>query len=87
MKYNKEFVKDGILDYTNYAEFFADNIQYAEEYDEGKKVYEGLSYDDFLVSWNKDIEKNVNEIVEFLRIKEHDEEGEKRLLFFYSPSI
>ena len=80
MLYNSDFLKeDGCLDYSVYAEFFADNIQYAEETDYGK-IYEGLSYDDFLISWNKGIEENVREMAKFLCIyNKQDKQEQKRL--------
>lgn len=78
MKFNSEFQKeDGSVDYSVYAEFFADNIQYSEKI-EGEKVFEGLTYDDFLIQWNKNVEKNVNEIIKFMGIKKENKKEEKR---------
>lgn len=54
VRYNKEL---GINEYdiTVYASFFADHIQLHLEYnDEGNWIYDGLSYDEFAVRWDKD---------------------------------
>lgn len=54
IRYNKEL---GINEYdiTVYASFFADHIQPHLEYDDkGSWVYDGLSYDEFAIRWDKD---------------------------------
>ena len=54
VRYNKEL---GINEYdiTVYASFFANHIQLHLEYnDEGNWIYDGLSYDEFAVRWDKD---------------------------------
>lgn len=79
MKYNSDFLKeDGSLDYSIYAEFFADNIQRVEIID-NMKIAEGLSYDDFLEDWNKDIKNNVEKINKFLGLSETHEETKMRV--------
>lgn len=79
MRYNSEFLKeDGSLNYSIYAEYFADNIQYAEKYKD-EIVFEGLSYDEFLISWNKDIVTNISKIEKFLGINKRNRSEEKRL--------
>ena len=79
MKYNSEFLKeDGSLDYSIYAEFFADNIQRVEIID-NMKIAEGLSYDEFLEDWNKDIKNNVEKINRFLGLSETHEETKMRV--------
>ena len=66
------------ITYNPLAEYFANNIQYVEVV-EGVKIYEGLSYGEFLINWNKDIEKNVNELAKFLCINKRNKKEEKRL--------
>lgn len=79
MKYNSDFLKeDGSLDYSIYAEFFADNIQRVEVID-NLKIAEGLSYDEFLEDWNKDINNNVEIINRFLGLSETHEETKMRV--------
>lgn len=80
MKYNSEFLKEnGSLNYSVYAEFFADNIQRVEIID-NIKIAEGLSYDEFLEGWNKDIKNNVEKINRFLGFSEPDKDTQKRIM-------
>lgn len=80
MKYNSDFLKeDGSLDYSIYAEFFADNIQRVEIID-NMKIAEGLSYDEFLEDWNKDLNNYVEIINRFLGLPEPDEDAQKRIM-------
>ncbi len=80
MKYNSKFLKeDGSLNYSVYAEYFADNIQRVETID-NIKIAEGFSYDEFLENWNKDIKNNVEKINRFLGLSEPDEDTQKRIM-------
>lgn len=79
MKYNSEFLKeDGSLNYSVYAEYFADNIQRVEIID-NMRIAEGVSYDEFLENWNKDIKNNVEKINRFLGLSETHEETKMRV--------
>ena len=65
MKCNSEYLKeDGSLDYSVYAEYFADNIQPFNE--KGEEVLSSISYDRFLEDWNNNLDKNLNEMSSFL---------------------
>lgn len=78
MKNNNAFLKeDGSLDYSVYAEYFADNIQRVETIGD-TKIAEGISYDEFLLEWNKDIINNVEIINRFLGVLEPDDEAFNR---------
>ena len=70
VRYNKEL---GINEYdiTVYASFFADNIQLHLEYDDkGSWVYDGLSYDDFAVRWDKDPDSFCNALQKMIKDEE-----------------
>ena len=70
VRYNKEL---GINEYdiTVYASFFADNIQLHLEYDDkGSWVYDGLSYDDFAVRWDKDPDRFCNALQKMIKDEE-----------------
>ena len=76
MKCNSEYLKeDGSLDYSVYAEYFADNIQPFNE--KGEEVLSSISYDRFLEDWNKNLDKNLNEMSSFLVGKPNDDNREK----------
>ena len=78
-----DFINEhGLYDYGNYAEFFADHILHWEKY-KRKKLFDGLSYDQFLTRWNNDIEENLKEMACFSFVKkESDDYHFKRLDYF-----
>ena len=70
IRYNKEL---GINEYdiTVYASFFADHIQPHLEYDDkGSWVYDGLSYDEFAIRWDKDPDRFCKALQEMIADKE-----------------
>lgn len=76
MKCNSEYLKeDGRLDYSVYAEYFADNIQPYNE--NGEEVLSAMSYDRFLEDWNNNLGKNLNEMSSFLVGNPNDDNKEK----------
>ena len=76
MKCNSEYLKeDGRLDYSVYAEYFADNIQPYNE--NGEEVLSAMSYDRFLEDWNNNLGKNLNEMSGFLVGNPNDDNKEK----------
>lgn len=62
-------------DYTEYAKFFAENIQHTNA--DGENVYSALRYTQFLKDWNENLDLNINELKVFL---EKCEENEKNSL-------
>ena len=70
IRYNKEL---GINEYdiTVYASFFADHIQLHLEYDDkGSWVYDGLSYDEFAIRWDKDPDRFCKALQKMIADKE-----------------
>lgn len=70
VRYNKEL---GINEYdiTVYASFFANNIQLHIEYDDkGNWMYDGLSYDEFAIRWDKDPDRFVETLNKMVADKE-----------------
>lgn len=70
VRYNKDL---GINEYdiTVYASYFADNIQDHIVYDkEGNWVYDGLSYEQFAIRWEKDSDRFCNALQKMFADKE-----------------
>ena len=86
VRYNKEL---GINEYdiTVYASFFADHIQLHLEYDdEGNWIYDGLSYDEFAVRWDKDPDrfgKALQKMIADKELTKLQKEIEDSLLFLH----
>ena len=70
IRYNKELGRNE-YDITVYASYFADHIHpYYETGENGERVYDGLSYDDFAIRWEKEPDRFIKALQKMLKDNE-----------------
>ena len=70
IRYNKELGRNE-YDITVYASYFADHIHpYYETEETGERVYDGLSYDEFAIRWEKEPDRFIKALNKMLKDNE-----------------